>query len=270
VGAPVLPPATRSGTIAAQVGKKVASAYHGSDPRHSYYDSYSAGGNACCVLDGPRGFDGVIAGPQASTEQPPRRLRHMGLSCGFQDCSYIPVNIWNTTVTPDILKQCDGNHCRPRRLPLRFDDPPVHGRRRRKSFETQVDEPEEFYKPSLGPSGSVTLPWFGPGAEGDMRHGFWMLGTLPPLRGIKHDPRLGTGASFRAPPSGTSSRRRRTALGKFFVTDLRYTNIMDPVGISAWANSFQTHRVSARRSRFHSEKSTTSYRIRNSSPRCGE
>ena len=182
----------RSVHAAAQVGKKIATFYYHSEPHHSYFDGCSAGGRQGISIASryPDDFDGIIAGAPAIDWNnllgaPTLWASHVAVNTS----SYIPKDVWETVVAPEILKQCDGldgridgiianpDVCQFNPTTLlctrnAADDPPgclIHA---------QVDGLKEFYKPIYGSDGDILFARFDPGAEDDMLYGFGMSGAI--------------------------------------------------------------------------------------------
>jgi feruloyl esterase len=181
--------------VAAQVGKNLTSIYYGSAPHHSYYDGCSAGGRQgiSAASRYPEDFDGIIAGSPAVDWN--YLLGSSGIwasHVAFKSPSYIPANLWNTTVTQEVLKQCDAldgrvdgiianpNVCQWDPTALLCTDKDVTNPSGC-LIQPQVDGLKEFYKPILDTDGKLIYARFDPGAEGDMSYGFGMSGTLSPL-----------------------------------------------------------------------------------------
>ena len=185
--------------VAAQVGKKVTSAYYGTDPHHSYYNGCSAGGRQgiSVAYRHPEDFDGVIAGApgvdwNGVVGAPAVWASHVA----FKTPSYIPASVWNETVSPEILKQCDGLDGRVDEIIADPDachwDPTTLLCTDRDAntpskclIQPQVDGLKEFYKPTLNSDKAVIFPRFDPGAEADMFYSFGMNGTLPELTEVR-------------------------------------------------------------------------------------
>ena len=181
--------------VAAQVGEEIASVYYGSDPHHSYYDGCSTGGRqgTSAAYRHPEDFDGVIAGaPGIDWNNLLGASAVLSSHVAFKTPSFIPADVWNMTVTPEILKQCDGLdgrvdgiigdpddcHWDPTALLCMDED----ARDPSKCLtQPQVNGLKEFYKPMLGSNGEVLFSRFDPGAEADMTYGTGMSGTLSPL-----------------------------------------------------------------------------------------
>ena len=181
--------------VAAQVGKNVTSVYYGSNPHHSYYDGCSAGGRQGISVASryPDDFDGVIAGaPGIDWHDLLGASAIWASRVAFKTCSYIPPHIWNVTVTPEILKQCDGldgrmdgmianpDDCQWDPTTLLCKDEDIRDPSKCLT-QSQVDGLKEFYKPILDTNGGFLFSRFDPGAEGDMSYGFGMSGIMPPL-----------------------------------------------------------------------------------------
>ena len=179
--------------VAAQVGKNITSIYYGSDPHHSYYDGCSAGGRQgiSVAYRYPEDFDGVVAGaPGVDWNVFLGAPAIWASRVAFNTCNFIPANLWNTMVTPEILKQCDGldglvdgiiadpDLCLWDPTTLLCTDKDPQGSSGCLT-QCQVNGLKNFYNPILDSSGHVLFSRFDPGAEGDMSTGFGEPGTTP-------------------------------------------------------------------------------------------
>ena len=178
--------------VAAQVGKNIASIYYGSDPHHSYYDGCSAGGRQgiAAAYRYPEDFDGVIAGtPGIDWNDLLGASAIWASHVAIGTNSWIPAEVWNTTIAQEVLKQCDHldgrvdgiiadpDACQWDQTALLCmdkdtEDPP------KCLTQPQVDGLKGFYEPIRNPDGTLRFSRFDPGAERDMSYGFGMSGTL--------------------------------------------------------------------------------------------
>jgi feruloyl esterase len=181
--------------VAAQVGKNLTSIYYGSDPHHSYYDGCSAGGRQgiSVAYRYPEDFDGVVAGSPAVDWNDLLGSSAIWAShVAFKTCSYISSDFWTTTVTQEVLRQCDSldgridgiiadpNVCQWDPTTLLCTDKDAKDPSGC-LIQSQVDGLKEFYEPILDSDGELLYARFDPGAEGDMSYGFGMSGTISPL-----------------------------------------------------------------------------------------
>jgi len=185
----------RSIHVAAQVGKDITSIYYRSDPHHSYYNGCSAGGRqgVSTAYHYPDDFDGVIAGaPGIDWNDLLGSSAIWASHVALNTPSYIPKNVWQTVVTPEILKQCDALDGRVDGMIANPDvcqfDPTTllctekHAQDPSKCLiQAQVNGLKEYYKPIYGSHGDLLYSRFDPGAEGDWSYGFGMSGDMAPL-----------------------------------------------------------------------------------------
>ena len=185
----------RSVHVAAQVGKKIASIYYGSDPHHSYYDGCSAGGRQgiSAASHYPDDFDGVIAGaPAIGWNGVVGSTAIWASHVALNTPSFIPVNVWETVVTPEILKQCDALDGLVDKIIARPEDCKFNPATllctnegaldpSKCLIQSQVDGLKEFFKPIYGSSGDLLYSRFDPGAEADidLEFGSAMSGVTP-------------------------------------------------------------------------------------------
>ena len=189
----------RSIHVAAQVGKNITSIYYGSNPHHSYYDGCSAGGRQgiSAAYHYPDDFDGVIAGAPAIDWNDLLGSSAIWAShVAFKNCSFIPTNVWEATVTPEILRQCDAldgrvdgmiadpNVCNFDPTTLLCTDKDI-ANPAGCLIQPQVDGLKEFYKPIYRSNGDILFSRFDPGAEADMSYGFGMSGVMSPLTEVR-------------------------------------------------------------------------------------
>ncbi|KAF9648832.1 tannase and feruloyl esterase [Thelephora ganbajun] len=221
--------------VAAILGKKIARTYYGTSPHHSYYNGCSAGGRQGVSVASryPKVFDGILVGAPGVDWS--RLLGASAIWASYVAANTsraIPLPLWSTLVTPEILKQCDG-------LDGRIDgliadssicswDPEtllcgsgVNGT----SCLTrdQVDGLKKLYRPILGTDGDVIVPAYEPGAEGDLSIPFPVNGILPIPAVIWYNYAI-YGQPMRS-------------FDNFSVSDLEYTKTVDPAGISTWTNA---------------------------------
>lgn len=177
--------------VAVKTGKSIAWRYYGTAPHHSYYNGCSAGGRQGISVASryPDDFDGIIAGSPALDWS--RFVGAPGIWASYVAANTsheIPLPIWSTVVTPEILNQCDG-------LDGKVDgiitDPSVCSWNPDTLLcgpgddgtscltQDQIDGLKKLYQPILGTSGEVIVSRFDPGAEGDMTLPFPMNGILP-------------------------------------------------------------------------------------------
>ena len=192
----------RSIHVAAQVGKKITSTYYGSDPHHSYYDGCSAGGRQgiSSAAHYPDDFDGIIAGaPGIDWNGLLGSSAIWASHVAFNTSSYIPTDVWETVVTPEILRQCDALDGRVDGIignpdTCQFDPATLLCTEKDVAdpskclIQPQVEGLKEFYKPIYGSRGNLLYSRFDPGAEGDLSFGFGMSGTLSPLTQVRSQP----------------------------------------------------------------------------------
>ena len=192
----------RSIHVATQVGKKITSVYYGSDPHHSCYDGCSAGGRQgiFAAYHYPEDFDGVITGAPGIDWN--NLLGAPGIwasRVAFGTCNYIPKKVWETVVTPEILKQCDALDGRIDGIIANPDDcqfdPTTILCTQEDShnpskclIQSQVDGLKEFYNPIYGSDGNILYSRFDPGAEGDLTYNFGMSGVMSPLAQVGLQP----------------------------------------------------------------------------------
>jgi feruloyl esterase len=185
----------RSIHVAAQVGKKVTSIYYGSDPHHSYYDGCSAGGRQgiSAAYHYPDDFDGVVAGAPGIDWNDVMGISAIWAShVAAGTHSFIPTNIWETVVTPEILKQCDALDGRVDGMianpdDCRFDPTTLLCAKAADPSkcltQSQIDGLKGFYAPIYDSHKKLLVSRFDPGAEGDMTFGFGMSGHRPTYNG---------------------------------------------------------------------------------------
>ena len=200
----------RSIHATAQVGKRIATLYYHSEPHHSYYDGCSAGGRQGISIASryPDDFDGIIAGAPAIDWEnlagaPTIWASHVAVNTS----SYIPKDVWETVVAPEVLKQCDGLDGRIDGMiadpdACKFDPTTLLCTRKATGdssgclIQAQVDGLKEFYKPIYGSDGDILFARFDPGAEGDMTYGLGMSGTISPLTEVRLHLTMSRRASF--------------------------------------------------------------------------
>ncbi|KAF9648960.1 tannase and feruloyl esterase [Thelephora ganbajun] len=229
----------RSIHVAAQVGKNITSIYYGSDPHHSYYDGCSAGGRQgiSAAYHYPDDFDGVIAGaPGIDWNDLLGASAIWASHVAFNSCSFIPIHVWETVVTPEILKQCDGldgrvdgmisnpDTCQfnPTTLLCTEEDAEDPSKC---LIQAQVDGLRKFYEPIYDSHRNLLFSRFDPGAEGDLSYRFGMSGVMSPLTEIW----------YKMAVYGDPTR----SLANFSVADIEYADSVDPVGVSTWENALQ-------------------------------
>ena len=188
----------RSIHVASQVGKNITSIYYGSDPHHSYYNGCSAGGRQgiSAAYHYPDDFDGVVAGaPGIDWNNLLGSSAIWASHVAFGTCGYIPRNVWETVVAPEVLQQCDAldgrvdgiianpDVCRFSPTALLCTEEDAKDPSKSKCLtQAQVDGLKEFYKPIYDFQGDLLFSRFDPGAEGDWETGFGlgMSGGMPP------------------------------------------------------------------------------------------
>lgn len=224
----------RSVHVASVLGKKIATTYYGALPHHSYYNGCSAGGRQGLSVASryPGDFDGIIAGTPAVDWN--RFIGAPALWAGnvaVNTSREIPLTVWNTTITQEILKQCDG-------LDGKIDGIIADPTLCKWNPETllcgpgsdvttcltqdQVDGLKEFYAPILGTDGEYMLPGYEPGSEADTTLGFPLNGVVSQLTIVSqplldqsnrlthpsfHSRRAGTTMRFMAIPRALSTSR---------------------------------------------------------------
>jgi len=177
--------------VTAELGKKLATVYYGCAPHHSYYNGCSAGGRQglSVVSRYPDDFDGIIAGSSAVN------WHHLigapaiwGSYVAANTSREIPLPLWPSIVTPEILKQCDGIDGKVDGI---IADPTLcswnpdtllcgPGSNQTSCLtKDQVDGLKKLYQPTLGSKGDIIVPAFEPGAEGDLTLPFPMNGVTP-------------------------------------------------------------------------------------------
>ena len=177
--------------VAAVLGKKIASIYYGVSPHHSYYNGCSAGGRQGISVASqyPEDFDGIITGAPGVNWN--HLLGATGIWASYvaaNTSNAIPIPLWSTVITPEILKQCDG-------LDGRMDgiiadpslcswnpDTLLCGPKDNGTTcltQDQVDGLRKFYQPILGTNGNPIFPAYDPGAEGDIALSVPMNGVIP-------------------------------------------------------------------------------------------
>ena len=185
----------RSIHATAQIGKRIATFYYHSEPHHSYYDGCSAGGRQGISIASryPDEFDGIIAGaPAIDWENLLGAPTIWASRVAVNTSSYISKDIWETVVTPEVLKQCDGLDGRVDGMiadpdACQFDPTTLLCTRKAAGdpsgclIQAQVDGLKKFYEPIYGSDGNLLFARFDPGAQGDMLYGLSMSGTISPL-----------------------------------------------------------------------------------------
>lgn len=173
----------------AVLGKKIASTYYGTEPHHSYYNGCSAGGRQGISVASryPDDFDGVIVGSPAIDWN--RFLGSTVILASYvavNTSRAIPIPLWESLITPEILKQCDGIDGKVDGI---ITDPSLcswdpetllcgPGDNATTCLtQDQVNGLEKFYQPILGTEGEVIFPAYDPGAEGDVTVGLPMNGV---------------------------------------------------------------------------------------------
>ena len=192
----------RSVHAAAQVGKRIAAFYYRSEPHHSYFSGCSAGGRQGMSIASryPDDFDGIIAGAPAFDWNnllgaPTIWASHVAAKTS----SYIPKDVWETVVAPEILKQCDWLDGRIDGIianpdACQFDPTTLLCAQKTASdrfgclIHAQVDGLKEFYKPIYGSDGDLLFARFDPGAEDDMLYGLGMSGAISPMTEVRLNP----------------------------------------------------------------------------------
>ncbi|GME30551.1 tannase and feruloyl esterase [Neofusicoccum parvum] len=93
------------------LGKKVVQAYYGNRINYSYYAACSTGGRQGLkeVQEYPEDFDGVLVAAPAwlLTRLPALAIQLANLNLPSDDPKHIPADMFST-ITSEILKQCDG------------------------------------------------------------------------------------------------------------------------------------------------------------------
>jgi len=177
--------------VASQIGKKLASWYYGAEPHHSYYNGCSAGGRQGISVASryPEDFDGIIVGAPVLDWN-----RFIGAAAiwasyvAVNTSAAIPIPLWNTTITQEVLRQCDA-------LDGKVDgiitDPSLckwdpqtllcgpSGDGTNCLTQPQIDGLKKLYQPIVGSNGEVIVSPYDPGAEGDISLPFPMNGEFP-------------------------------------------------------------------------------------------
>jgi len=176
--------------VIAVLGKAIASTYYGTKPHHSYYNGCSAGGRQGISVASryPEDFDGVIAGAPALDWN-----RFVGAPAVWatyvaaNTSREIPLPLWQSLVSPEILKQCDGIDGKVDGI---ITDPTLCSWNPETLLcgpgddtttclaQDQIDGLKKFYQPILDTEGEVLFHAFEPGAEGDIAIGFPMNGVI--------------------------------------------------------------------------------------------
>ena len=176
--------------VAAKIGKQIASSYYGAEPHHSYYNGCSAGGRQGISVASryPEDFDGIVAGSPAIGWG--NFIGAPGILASYvaaNTSSEIPLPLWNTTITQEVLKQCDdldgkvdGIIADPSLCSWNPDallcGPKANGSSC--LTQDQVDGLKKFYRPIVGTSGDILVSAYEPGAEGDTTLPFPMNGVM--------------------------------------------------------------------------------------------
>jgi len=183
--------------MAAVLGKKIASTYYGASPHHSYYNGCSAGGRQGISVASryPEDFDGIVVGAPAVNWN--QFLGADGIWATYvaaNTSSEIPLPLWGTVITQEILRQCDGLDGRldgiitdpslcswnPGALLCRPEDDGTTC-----LTQDQVDGLRKLYQPILGTNGDIIFPAYDPGAEGDPTLPFPMNGVIPAITVVR-------------------------------------------------------------------------------------
>lgn len=165
----------------AVIGKQIVDAYYNSVPSKSYFLGCSTGGRQALqsALLFPEDFDGIIGGSAASDFNHLYGWRgHLGTYIGAPNpntsSSFIPQSLWQSAVSVEIMKQCDGldglmdgiitepDDCQFNPQVLLCTKDAVRGCLTR----PQVDALQNIYNPLYGTDGRLIYPRYDPGAEG--------------------------------------------------------------------------------------------------------
>jgi len=183
--------------VSAVLGKQITSTYYGASPHHSYYDGCSAGGRQGISVASryPEDFDGILVGAPAVNWN--RFVGALGIWASFvaaNTSSAIPLPLWGTVITPEILKQCDGLDGRvdgiitdptlcswnPDTLLCGPEDDGTTCLTR-----DQADGLRKLYHPILGTNGDVIFPAYDSGAENNTVVPFPMNGAIPTFTTVR-------------------------------------------------------------------------------------
>lgn len=248
----------RAVQVAAVIGKTIAASYYGANPHHSYYNGCSAGGRQGISVASryPDLFDGIVAGSPAVDWN--RFLGAPAIWAAYvavNTSSAIPLPLWDSLITVEVLKQCDGIDGRVDGV---ITDPTLckwnpdtllcgPGQNTTTCLtQPQIDGLKKLYQPILGTKGDVIFSPYDPGAEGDTSIGFPMNGIVSPFTVVS---RSSPGRSNRIITSlfiqsqdwynyaiyGQPTR----PFVNFSVADMEYSDTVDPVGISTWSNAVE-------------------------------
>jgi len=187
----------RSVHVAVGIGKQIASSYYGVAPHRSYYNGCSAGGREGISVASryPEDFDGIAVGAPALDWS--HFLGAYGILAPYiaaNTSREIPMSLWQNTITPAILSQCDG-------LDGKMDgiisDPSLcqwnpetvlcrpGGNGTSCLTRDQVDGLRKFYQPVRGANGTIIFPTFERGAEADLTFVSPMNGNINPLAAVR-------------------------------------------------------------------------------------
>lgn len=187
----------RAVQVSAVLGKKIASVYYGTEPHHSYYNGCSAGGRQGISVASryPDLFDGIVAGSPAVDWN--RFLGTPGIWANYvavNTSSAIPLPLWGSVVTQEVLRQCDGIDGKVDGI---ITDPTLckwnpdtllcgPGQNVTTCLtQPQIDGLKKLYQPILGTKGDVVFAAYEPGAEGDTSLGFPQNGIMSPLTVVR-------------------------------------------------------------------------------------
>ena len=165
--------------VAVGIGKQIASSYYGAAPHHSYYNGCSTGGRQGIAVASkyPEDFDGIFVGSPAVDWN--NLVGAAGIRVTYvaaNTSSAIPLPLWSTIISQEILRQCDGLDGKidgiiadPNRCQWNPDTllcGPTNNTTTCFS-QDQVDGLKKFYQPIIGTNGDVLFSAYDPGAEAD-------------------------------------------------------------------------------------------------------
>ncbi|KAF8577162.1 tannase and feruloyl esterase [Ramaria rubella] len=230
--------------VEAVLGKQIVEAYYQHSHHKSYYLGCSTGGRQGMqsALLFPKDFDGILAGAPAADFNhllgwSGMLARYMGFPNANTSDKFIPTSLW-PTITQEILNQCDEidgvkdriitepDSCIFRPEALLCDN----GAAKRYNCITlaQVNTLRQVYKPLLGTRGQLLYPRYDPGAEGNGNFETTMSGAFPYL----------ANDWFKFTVFNDSHH----SLDNFSVTDVEFSDIINPGGISTWNGDFSAFR----------------------------
>ena len=165
--------------LSVKIGKQIASGHYGAAPHRSYHSGCSAGGRQGIAVASryPEDFDGVITGSPAVDWNHFIGAATIWTSyVAANTSSAIPLPLWSTIITQEILRQCDeldgkvdGIITDPSQCSWNPDSLlcPQKDNGTTCLAQDQVDGLKKIYKPIIGTKGQVGVSACDPGAEGD-------------------------------------------------------------------------------------------------------